>query len=74
MPFDNRDVENALDADGVLKPKAWINIVIALLAQQGGSSFVSIPDLIRSNSRQVEYEVTEHGIAFRLVSPQEGTA
>ena len=74
MRLDNRDVENALDAEGFLKTKAWLNIAVALLAQHGGSGFVSMPDLMQANCQQVEYEVTEQGIALRIVAPLEGTA
>ncbi|MDH5667833.1 MAG: hypothetical protein OEY86_07480 [Nitrospira sp.] len=66
--------ESPLEADGTLKPQAWINIMVALLLKHHGVIRVSYAELMRTNGRQIEYNSTEHGLELSLVNPQEGTA
>lgn len=61
--------------DGTLKPKAFNNILVALLIRAGGSVELPYPEMDASNNREFFYRPNETGLEVTLIDPHhKGTA
>lgn len=68
------DKPSPFNSDGTLKPKAFNNVIVAMLLRHGGSVELSYQELEASNNRKFLYRQNEGGLEVTLIEPKQGTA